>query len=586
MRNKYVLIVIGLWLFFNAFAYAQVDFLLIEDGIGGAGSSNNPVNVILANENELGGLQFVMDYDSALFSVDTITALDRLSEMDIYFNETMPGHLIILVTDFAGQTISTGEGAVLQIEMSVSQDALPQAAVLGLNDVVLSNSAGQTVPVSSVDGYFIITGANILRMGNGYAWETTDTVSVDLYNEVSVGAVQFTLNYNSATLSMDTILSTSRSDMMTLNYNDPQAGEVILLLYSLSMDSILSGEGSILKMVFDVMGSSSSTVNPLHFQDVVLTEPSGAGIEVESIDGYFIVKNHAPAIVNPIPDVSIAEDTPPFTIVLLDTIFEDPDGDVLTFTATSSIGEVYPLIVDEDQLRLLLANNWYGEAEIFVRASDGVLGVQDTMQLTVTPVNDPPGVFHLLSPQNESVISDTLMTFQWTHALDPENDDVTYNLRIYTDTDTVNFEDFPNNLLTVDVPSNFEDQTPYFWFVEASDGELNTISQETFWFFTDYLVIISEEHQFPDAYRLLQNYPNPFNPTTTISYQLPKPAFVNLSVYNITGNLVETLVNEYKKAGYFSVTWNVPQSGIASGLYFYRIRAGKYSDIKKCIILK
>ncbi len=88
----------------------------------------------------------------------------------------------------------------------------------------------------------------------------------------------------------------------------------------------------------------------------------------------------------------------------------------------------------------------------------------------------------------------------------------------------------------------------------------------------------------PSAFQLKQNYPNPFNPVTTISYQLQTSAFVNLSIYNINGQLVETVENKVKSSGYHVVTWNANRVG--AGVYFYRIRAGEYSDIKKCIVLK
>ncbi|MFQ6617201.1 MAG: T9SS type A sorting domain-containing protein [Fidelibacterota bacterium] len=88
----------------------------------------------------------------------------------------------------------------------------------------------------------------------------------------------------------------------------------------------------------------------------------------------------------------------------------------------------------------------------------------------------------------------------------------------------------------------------------------------------------------PHSFLLHQNYPNPFNAITAITYQLPKATTVNLSIYNVAGHLVETLVNERKNAGYHSVIWNA--SGIGSGLYFYQIKAGEYTETKKCVILK
>lgn len=86
------------------------------------------------------------------------------------------------------------------------------------------------------------------------------------------------------------------------------------------------------------------------------------------------------------------------------------------------------------------------------------------------------------------------------------------------------------------------------------------------------------------AYKLGQSYPNPFNPTTTISFQLPKSSFVNLSVYNMLGQLVETLINEQKNAGYYTVEWNAEQ--VNSGMYLYRIKAGDFCSVKKCVVVK
>lgn len=95
---------------------------------------------------------------------------------------------------------------------------------------------------------------------------------------------------------------------------------------------------------------------------------------------------------------------------------------------------------------------------------------------------------------------------------------------------------------------------------------------------------MDSQEEYINTFQLFNNYPNPFNPITTISYQLPKSEFVNLSIYNVAGQLVETMVSEYKNVGYHSVIWNA--SGIGSGLYFYRIEAGDYMETKKCLILK
>jgi hypothetical protein len=95
---------------------------------------------------------------------------------------------------------------------------------------------------------------------------------------------------------------------------------------------------------------------------------------------------------------------------------------------------------------------------------------------------------------------------------------------------------------------------------------------------------VNESPVVPFRFYLRQNYPNPFNPVTTISYQLLKSAIVNLSVYDAAGQLVETLVNEQKKAGYYSAEWNAEK--VASGVYYYRIITGEFTETKKAVYLK
>jgi len=78
------------------------------------------------------------------------------------------------------------------------------------------------------------------------------------------------------------------------------------------------------------------------------------------------------------------------------------------------------------------------------------------------------------------------------------------------------------------------------------------------------------------------NYPNPFNTKTTISYSIPKTVNVEISVYDITGQLVKTLVNKTQNAGTYTVDWTVNNE--LSGVYFYKIKAGNFIDVKKCVL--
>jgi hypothetical protein len=88
----------------------------------------------------------------------------------------------------------------------------------------------------------------------------------------------------------------------------------------------------------------------------------------------------------------------------------------------------------------------------------------------------------------------------------------------------------------------------------------------------------------PSSFALGQNYPNPFNPSTTIKYELPKSSMVKLSVYDILGREVATLVNELKQPGTYAVQFDA--SSVTSGVYFYRMHAGGYTDTRKLLVLR
>ena len=94
----------------------------------------------------------------------------------------------------------------------------------------------------------------------------------------------------------------------------------------------------------------------------------------------------------------------------------------------------------------------------------------------------------------------------------------------------------------------------------------------------------SDENNIPKSFSLNQNYPNPFNPSTFISYQLPTNSHVTLKVYDILGREVASLVNDDKTAGTYKVSFDA--SRLSSGVYFYRLDAGTYSQTKKLVLLK
>jgi hypothetical protein len=94
----------------------------------------------------------------------------------------------------------------------------------------------------------------------------------------------------------------------------------------------------------------------------------------------------------------------------------------------------------------------------------------------------------------------------------------------------------------------------------------------------------NEVTQIPESFSLYQNYPNPFNPTTTISYSLPISGNVALEVFNLLGEKVATLVDEFEEAGSYKKTFNADM--LSSGVYIYKLSAGSFVETRKMILLK
>ena len=98
------------------------------------------------------------------------------------------------------------------------------------------------------------------------------------------------------------------------------------------------------------------------------------------------------------------------------------------------------------------------------------------------------------------------------------------------------------------------------------------------------LTVANDQVSGPTSFTLEQNYPNPFNPTTTIGYELHKSSFVNLSVFDICGRQVATIVNEYQSKGVYKV--NFDGRGLASGIYLCSLKSDGFSITRKCVLLK
>ena len=165
-------------------------------------------------------------------------------------------------------------------------------------------------------------------------------------------------------------------------------------------------------------------------------------------------------------------------------------------------------------------------------------------------------------------------------------------------TNDIHFDDTSTVPLTgLDIVSNissgpyslYSNQSLIFYTAIMGGNDYNDIHQNMLTsknvFNSSITDILELKNNFiPKEYLLSQNYPNPFNPSTTIKYSIPNASKAIIKIYDVLGNEIETLVNEYKPAGTYELNWYA--ANLPSGVYFYRLQAGSFVETKKMILIK
>jgi len=134
-----------------------------------------------------------------------------------------------------------------------------------------------------------------------------------------------------------------------------------------------------------------------------------------------------------------------------------------------------------------------------------------------------------------------------------------------------------------DYPSTVVDDAS-FPFEVITGGLARGADSWTVTGFTEPLSGESVENPLPKEYALLQNYPNPFNAQSISNYALPSEGRVELTVFNLLGQKVATLIDGHQEAGYHSITWDASHN--SSGIYFYKLNAGGHQFVKRMMLIK
>ena len=309
--------------------------------------------------------------------------------------------------------------------------------------------------------------------------------------------------------------------------------------------------------------------------------------------------NDLPVIVSS-SELSTLEDTE-ITLSVDSLVINDVDSDL--FSLNILPGENYT----SENETLTPGENFYGVLVVPINVSDGdTVSAPYTLNIEVVAVNDAPVSFDLLTPENgteviitpDDIANDASIAVSWSASEDADSDEVTYGLVLQLfelDTVLANTTDttqaVPYSLISDLLNSFGTSQADFSWTVFATDGMDTTDADNQFTVSVNANAVLGiDEPQIPEVYALHQNFPNPFNPTTTLKYDLPENAVVTLTIYDIMGREIISLVkNSYREAGYHRVIWNgLDNHGkqLGSGMYFYMIRTASFTKTKKMIMLK
>ena len=143
-----------------------------------------------------------------------------------------------------------------------------------------------------------------------------------------------------------------------------------------------------------------------------------------------------------------------------------------------------------------------------------------------------------------------------------------------------------NTIGTAFTDMEYELNQTYFYRIAAVDhaGNMSEYSDVV-----DIAVLAIDLDLIPEVFALHQNYPNPFNPTTQIKYDLPEDVLVSITIYDLMGRSIKSLVNSNQTAGYRSIQWNATNNlgePVSAGMYIYTIQTGEFRQVKKMVLLK
>ena len=271
-----------------------------------------------------------------------------------------------------------------------------------------------------------------------------------------------------------------------------------------------------------------------------------------------------------LPSKAALDTTEIWLIWSLDSIFSDSSH--LRFNISENLYSTTIPAVDEPS-----TINYY----FFARDSLNIISVEpvdaplEYFSLYVGPDSLPPPPVNIIVTDSISVVELT-----WQEILTGKY--ISYH--IYKSENGISFNKIDSITSNTYTDTMVVIGMQYYYYLTTVFNRWESNPSDTVKVLVQAITDMEKTNMMPTVIKLEQNYPNPFNPTTAIGYQLSAVSDVEVSVYDILGRKVTTLVNTIQQAGYHQIEWDA--SGFSSGIYFYIFKAGDFTDLKKMVLVK
>jgi len=409
-------------------------------------------------------------------------------------------------------------------------------------------------------------------------------VSISLFNTAPIYGSQFEILYDPEQIDVRDVNSTYRNLNMWFNYNEPDPGRIIVLIFSVGNDTIPAGEGPLAELVVDANPTAVFGPTQIRLAGAIeVIDSAGVSKLLTTEDGYFTI---------------------------------DPFGDA-NLDGLVSVGDCVAIVAYiigrlEFSLRQFEAADIDSSTWVDIGDLQSIINV--ILELDIPPLNYPSDVplvsVELLKDQAPSgdILSVPLMADVYEEAsalqfevaysadkvtgLEISKGDMASQMTLdYSISDGM-IKGILYNLAGGSIDPGSGDLFELVFRIDSGDFDARSdIDLEKFLVVgpgADFMPV-EIKGQLPESFYLAQNYPNPFNANTNIRFDLPKAGHVELSIYDLMGRKVLTLLNDILPAGGHVVTWDGRSSDgklISSGVYFYRLQTDVFDVTKKMTLMK